>query len=58
MRFRMSNDGSHTYAGGDIQRIEFQHELLMAFAEQALQVWEPSPTLGEIYSAVHGKHGD
>ena len=51
MRFRMSNDGSHTYAGGDIQRIEFQHELLMAFAEQALQFGNIA-NLGEIYSAV------
>ena len=34
MRFRMSNDGSHSYAGGDIQRIEFQQELLMALASQ------------------------
>ena len=51
MRFRMSNDGSHTYAGGDIQRIEFQHELLMAFAEQALQFGNIA-NIGEIYSAV------
>lgn len=51
MRFRMSNDGSHTYAGGDIQRIEFQHELLMAFAEQALQFGNIA-NLGEIYSVV------
>ena len=51
MRFRMSNDGSHNYAGGDIQRIEFQHELLMAFAEQALQFGNIA-NLGEIYSAV------
>ena len=51
MRFRMSNDGSHTYAGVDIQRIEFQHELLMAFAEQALQFGNIA-NLGEIYSAV------
>ncbi len=32
MRFRMSNDGSHTYAGGDIERIQFQQQLLMALA--------------------------
>ena len=51
MRFRMSNDGSHTYAGGDIQRIEFQHELLMAFAEQALQFGNIA-NIGVIYSAV------
>ena len=51
MRFRMSNDGSHTYAGGDIQRIEFQHELLMAFAERAVQFGNIA-NIGVIYSAV------
>ena len=51
MRFRMSNDGSHTYAGGDIERIEFQQELLMALANQTLQLGNIG-NIGEIYSAV------
>ncbi len=41
MRFRISNDGSQTYARGDIERIEFQQQLLMALASQTL-------TLGNI----------
>ena len=51
MRFRMSNDGSHTYAGGDIERIEFQQELLMALANQTLQLGNIG-NIGEICSAV------
>ena len=51
MRFRMSNDGSHSYAGGDIERIEFQQELLMALARQLLQIGNVL-NIGEIYSAV------
>ena len=51
MRFRMSNDGSHSYAGGDIERIEFQQELLMALAQQLLQIGNVL-NIGEIYSAV------
>lgn len=51
MRFRMSNDGSHSYAGGDIQRIEFQQELLMALASQTLQLGNIGK-VGEIYNAV------
>ena len=51
MRFRMSNDGSHSYAGGDIERIEFQQELLMALANQTLQLGNIG-NIGEIYSAV------
>ena len=51
MRFRMSNDGSHSYAGGDIERIEFQQQLLMALAQQLLQIGNVL-NIGEIYSAV------
>ena len=51
MRFRMSNDGSHSYAGGDIERIEFQQQLLMALAQQLLQICNVL-NIGEIYSAV------
>ena len=51
MRFRMSNDGSHSYAGGDIERIEFQQELLMALAQQLLQIGNVL-NIGQIYSAV------
>ena len=51
MRFRMSNDGSHSYAGGDIQRIAFQQELLTALASQALQIGNIL-NIGEMYSAV------
>ena len=51
MRFRMSNDGSHTYAGGDIQRIQFQQELLMALASQALQLGNIDK-IGDVYNAI------
>ena len=51
MRFRMSNDGSHSYAGGDIERIEFQQQRLMALAQQLLQIGNVL-NIGEIYSAV------
>ncbi len=51
MRFRMSNDGSHTYAGGDIERIEFQQQLLMALAQQLLDIGNIL-NIGKIYSAV------
>ena len=51
MRFRMSNDGSHTYAGGDIQRIEMQQKLLTALASQALQ-FKNVLKIDEIYNAV------
>ena len=51
MRFRMSNDGSHSYAGGDIQRIAFQQELLTALASQALQIGNIL-NIGEMYRAV------
>lgn len=51
MRFRMSNDGSHTYAGGDIERIQFQQQLLMALASQTLKLGNIG-NIGEIYSAV------
>lgn len=51
MRFRMSNDGSHSYAGGDIERIEYQQQLLMALAQQLLQIGNVL-NIGEIYSAV------
>lgn len=51
MRFRMSNDGSHTYAGGDIERIQFQQQLLMALAQQLLQIGNVL-NIGQIYSAV------
>ena len=51
MRFRMSNDGSHSYAGGDIQRIQFQQQLLMALASQTLQLGNIGK-VGEIYNAV------
>ena len=51
MRFRMSNDGSHSYAGGDIERIKFQQQLLMALAQQLLQIGNVL-NIGEIYSAV------
>ena len=51
MRFRMSNDGSHSYAGGDIERIEFQQQLLMALAQQLLQIGNVL-NIGEIYSAA------
>ena len=51
MRFRMSNDGSHSYAAGDIERIEFQQQLLMALAQQLLQIGNVL-NIGEIYSAV------
>lgn len=43
MRFRISNDGSHTYVGGDIERIQFQQKLLMALARRRSR-WRTSPT--------------
>ena len=48
MRFRMSNDGSHTYAGGDVERIAFQQKLLMALARQTLSL-ENIPNLTKIF---------
>lgn len=51
MRFRMSNDGSHSYAGGDIERIQFQQKLLMALASQTLQLGNIG-NVGKIYNAV------
>ena len=51
MRFRMSNDGSHSYAGGDIQRIQFQQELLMALASRRCS-WATSASSATIYNAV------
>ena len=48
MRFRMSNDGSNTYAGGDIERIQFQQSLLMALARQTLSL-ENIPNLTKIF---------
>lgn len=38
MRFRYSTDGSNSYAGGDIDRIGVQHDLLMALAKQVLSL--------------------
>ena len=51
MRFRMSNDGSHSYAGGDIERIQFQQELLMALATQTLQLGNIGK-VGDVYNAI------
>ena len=51
MRFRMSNDGSYSYAGGDIERIQFQQELLMALVSQALQLGNIL-NIGEMYDAI------
>ena len=48
MRFRMSNDGSHTYIGGDVERIAFQQKLLMALARQTLSL-ENIPNLTKIF---------
>ncbi len=48
MRFRLSNDGSHSYVGGDIERIAFQQQLLMALAKQTLSIGN-IPNLGKIY---------
>lgn len=48
MRFRLSNDGSHSYVGGDIERIAFQQQLLMALAKQTLSLGN-IPNLGKIY---------
>ncbi len=47
MRFRYSNDGKNTYAGGDIDRIQVQHDLLMALAKQMLSLGN-IPNLGKI----------
>ena len=51
MRFRMSNDGSQTYARGDIERIEFQQKLLMALASQTLSLGNIT-NLPKIYDIV------
>ena len=51
MRFRMSNDGSNTYAGGDIERIQFQQELLMALADQTLKLGNIGK-IGDVYNAI------
>ena len=51
MRFRMSNDGSQTYARGDIERIEFQQQLLMALASQTLNLGNIT-NLPKIYDIV------
>ena len=48
MRFRISNDGSNTYVGGDIERIQFQQKLLMALARQTLSL-ENIPNLTKIF---------
>ena len=48
MRFRISNDGSNTYIGGDIERIQFQQKLLMALARQTLSL-ENIPNLTKIF---------
>lgn len=48
MRFRISNDGSNTYIGGDIERIAFQQKLLMALARQTLSL-ENIPNLTKIF---------
>lgn len=47
MRFRYSNDGQSTYAGGDIDRISVQHNLLMALADQMLTLGN-IPNLGKL----------
>ncbi len=51
MRFRMSNDGSHSYAGGDIERIQFQQQLLSALASQTLKLGNISK-IGDVYNAI------
>ena len=51
MRFRMSNDGSQTYARGDIERIEFKQKLLMALASQTLSLGNIT-NLPKIYDIV------
>lgn len=48
MRFRLSNDGSHNYVGGDIERIAFQQQLLMALAKQTLSLGN-IPNIGKIF---------
>ncbi|MEG1632478.1 MAG: LCP family protein [Oscillospiraceae bacterium] len=47
MRFRYSADGTNTYKGGDIDRIQVQHDLLMAIAKQMLSVGN-IPNLGKL----------
>jgi LCP family protein required for cell wall assembly len=47
MRFRYSNDGQSTYAGGDIDRIGVQHDLLMVLADQMLTLGN-IPNLGKL----------
>jgi len=47
MRFRYSNDTTNTYAGGDIDRIGVQHDLLMALADQML-TFGNIPNLGKL----------
>lgn len=49
MRFRLSNDGSHDYAGGDMERIAFQQKLLAALAQQTLKLGN-IPNLGKIFN--------
>lgn len=47
MRFRYSNDGSNSYKGGDIDRIQVQHDLLMAMAKQMLTLGN-IPNIGKL----------
>ncbi|MDO4567168.1 MAG: LCP family protein, partial [Oscillospiraceae bacterium] len=49
MRFRMSNDGSQDYAGGDMERIAFQQKLLFALAEQTISLGN-IPNLSKIFN--------
>lgn len=49
MRFRYSNDGTNTYAGGDIDRLNVQHDLLMELAKQTLTLGN-IPNLGKLIS--------